>query len=202
MFMKLTDTFKSLPGIYIMTNIINGKVYVGESINIKNRLRMHRYRDNQVIHAAFQKYGIENFEVYVEYFPSFSKEDLVELEDKLVIKFDCKVPNGYNVCERGNDWTGRKHSKETISKMSKERSGEKHPLFGTKWSKSHLEKKSKLKITDLDNICELYFNQMLSTVEIGKIYNIGHNAVYRYLIRNGKTPRKVNEYIKPRLVTS
>lgn len=196
--MKLSDIFENLPGIYIMTNLINGKVYIGESVNIKNRMRKHKNGRFQIIHEAIKKYGMNNFEIYVEYLPDFKKNDLIELEKELIIKFNCQAPNGYNLCSKSSNWIGRKHTKITKEKMSKDRTGDKHVLFGTKWSKDHLEKKVSIKSTELENISNLYLIEMLSTVEIGKIYGVSHNSVYRFLKRNGIQPRKVNEYIKPK----
>ena len=55
-------------GIYLITNNINGKVYVGQSTNIERRWKEHRTRMKKptveydsLLHKAFRKYGIENF---------------------------------------------------------------------------------------------------------------------------------------------
>ena len=57
-------------GIYKIENKVNGKVYIGQSIDIGNRLRQHRYRAfNQkdkktyslYLYAAIRKYGKDNF---------------------------------------------------------------------------------------------------------------------------------------------
>lgn len=198
-YMKLSDKFEKLPGIYIIKNSKNGKVYIGESVNVQSRIRKHKVVTTQIIHKAFEKYGIENFDVYVEYFPDFKKKDLVELEGELIVKFNSLAPNGYNVLKEGSNWGGCKHSDETKKKMSDDRSGSKHPSFGKKWSSSQYEIRNSIKLEELDNIVDLYFNKMLSTTEIAKIYQVSHNSVYRFLKRNGKQPRKINEYIKPRI---
>jgi group I intron endonuclease len=58
---------KNITGIYAIRNIINNKVYVGSSKNIKNRWRNHRCQLNKRIsHSphlqnAWNKYGKENF---------------------------------------------------------------------------------------------------------------------------------------------
>jgi group I intron endonuclease len=193
--MKINDKFENLPGIYIIKNLVNGKVYIGESLNVKTRMRKHKTVSLQVIHNAFKKHGMMNFEIYVEYFPNFTKKDLVDLERELIIKFNCQSPNGYNILNEGSNWIGKKHSEETKKKMSEDRSGTKHTLYGTKWSDSHLQKKTSINIEELDNIIDLYFNQMKSTPEIGKIYNVSHSSVYRFLKRNGQQPRKVNSHL-------
>lgn len=49
-------------GIYKITNLINQKVYIGQSINIEKRWQDHCATvDNCAIHRAIQKYGKENF---------------------------------------------------------------------------------------------------------------------------------------------
>lgn len=53
--------------IYGVRNIVNGKWYVGQTVNFKNRmqdhLRMARYHyDRCVFHSAIRKYGKDSFE--------------------------------------------------------------------------------------------------------------------------------------------
>ena len=56
-------------GIYKITNKINNKIYIGQSIDIKERWKQHFYKAynkkesgyNSAIHQAFRKYGYENF---------------------------------------------------------------------------------------------------------------------------------------------
>jgi group I intron endonuclease len=116
--MKLTDKFEKCPGIYIFTNLINGKVYVGETLNIERRIPEHLSKTNQIIHRAIRKYGVENFKVEVYYLPDFKEKDLVELQDQLIIKFNCLLPKGYNACYGQGGSSGRIFTEETRSKMS------------------------------------------------------------------------------------
>lgn len=56
-------------GIYKVTNLINNKVYIGQSIDIERRKYSHIYSSshpntpdyNVRFHQALRKYGIENF---------------------------------------------------------------------------------------------------------------------------------------------
>ena len=56
-------------GIYKITNKINGKVYIGQSINIERRWQQEKrcaFNESspaytQHISKAFRKYGLENF---------------------------------------------------------------------------------------------------------------------------------------------
>lgn len=53
-------------GIYKITNLINGKVYIGQSCQIQKRWSIHKWNaknnENQAhLYLAMRKYGIENF---------------------------------------------------------------------------------------------------------------------------------------------
>ena len=52
-------------GVYKITNKINGKCYIGKSIDIKARFSDHKKPSNlkshYKIYKAFVKYGVENF---------------------------------------------------------------------------------------------------------------------------------------------
>jgi group I intron endonuclease len=117
--MRLIDNFEKLPGVYIIKNLINGKYYIGESLNIKNRISQHCKGTSQIFHKAIKKYGINNFEVYVEYLQDFNKSDLIELEECLIIKYNSVSPKGYNICLKGSDCTGVQQSTESKLKKSK-----------------------------------------------------------------------------------
>lgn len=77
---QLTDRDKC--GIYVIRNKVNGKVYVGKSINIYKRIKQHvtnlntKSRDeNRHLIRAWHKYGRENFDYEVlEYLP---KDDTI-----------------------------------------------------------------------------------------------------------------------------
>ena len=57
-------------GIYKITNIINGKAYIGKSLNIEERFKSHKRKGfnpldkeyEKSLYRAFRKYGIEKFE--------------------------------------------------------------------------------------------------------------------------------------------
>lgn len=55
--------FKKYSGIYIVENLINGKAYIGQSIDMQRRLHNHFVgrRSNVILQRAIKKYGIECF---------------------------------------------------------------------------------------------------------------------------------------------
>lgn len=44
--MKLANRFKSKPGVYKITNLVNGKIYIGSSNNLSRRINQHKWYIN------------------------------------------------------------------------------------------------------------------------------------------------------------
>lgn len=87
--------------IYKITNKINGKSYIGQTVDFNRRKRNHfnkKEGDKEcyAIHQAFFKYGKENFSI--EVIEKCSKEELDEKE-KYYIKYfhSHHTENGYNL---------------------------------------------------------------------------------------------------------
>lgn len=94
-------------GIYKIENLINGKVYIGQSKDIQKRWTEHRKIAEKInetyrcsyIHNAIKKYGIENFSFSV--IEKCPLEDLDEKEIKWIAYYHSYVNdplcNGYNL---------------------------------------------------------------------------------------------------------
>lgn len=100
-------------GIYKITNQINQKCYIGQSINIESRWVHHKNYNKKYskypLYLAFKKYGINNFsfEIIEECLP----EELDEKE-QFYIKYYNSYKNGYNQDEGGQ---GRVNSSVKLS---------------------------------------------------------------------------------------
>lgn len=92
--------------IYQITNLINGKIYIGQTNNITKRWANHKCSNspNMPIARAIKKYGVDNFSFEVLY-QNISIEEIDELERKIIIEKDCRVPKGYNVAIGGHKHT-------------------------------------------------------------------------------------------------
>lgn len=92
--------------IYQITNLINNKIYIGQTNNIAKRWSNHKCCNspNMVIAKAIKKYGIENFKFEVLY-RNIPIEQIDDLEQKVIKEKNCRVPNGYNVAQGGAEHT-------------------------------------------------------------------------------------------------
>jgi group I intron endonuclease len=111
--------------IYVFTNKINGKKYVGQTINVNERYKQHfkdAKHDNLLFHNALEKYVEEGFlfEVIEEDIPL----DIVSEREKYWIsELNSKKPNGYNLTDGGEGTFGYKHTEESKKKMSSTKKG-------------------------------------------------------------------------------
>ena len=96
-------------GIYKITNKVNGKVYIGQSRDIKRRWYEHRKvkgdydRHSYPLYSAIEKYGIDNFEF--EIIEQCEIDELNNREIYWIDKFNALVEkmggNGYNLTKGG-----------------------------------------------------------------------------------------------------
>lgn len=90
-----------MTGIYKITNLVNNKIYIGQSVRIEKRWEDHKFysgKEHTALQAAFKKYGISNFSF--EVIEECPKEILDEREIYW-IKFYDSYNNGYNLTKGG-----------------------------------------------------------------------------------------------------
>lgn len=120
--------------IYKVTNTLNGKVYVGQTVKtLKERWAKHLSDKSGClgIKSALKKYGPENFTIE-QIDQAESLEELNKKESEWIAIIGSLSPFGYNLTTGGDHY---RLSQESRDKMSKS-------LTGRKLSKSHIEKMS------------------------------------------------------------
>lgn len=89
--------------LYRITNKINKKIYIGQSVDPRSRWTAHK-RDAKkavsVISKAIHKHGVDNFEFEV-IASCIGWQNANDTETLLVTQYNCQVPNGYNVAPGG-----------------------------------------------------------------------------------------------------
>ena len=84
-------------GIYKIENKINGKIYIGQSVNIERRWKDHRVRSkykNEILYDDIREYGIENFNwIIIE---ECNKTELKNKEKYYIKLYNSLYPYGYN----------------------------------------------------------------------------------------------------------
>jgi group I intron endonuclease len=140
--------------IYKVTNILNGKMYIGQSTDPRRRFAEHISRDcekcglHSRIGRALKKHGKEKFEFTVLcWCPDKTYADMVEI--KLIEAHDTRRV-GYNICVGGEGLGsgtdhpkyGRKESEESRRKKSHARLGARNPNYGKKLTPATLSKLS------------------------------------------------------------
>ena len=120
---KKKDEIDAICGIYMIkcnrTKSSNG-IYIGQSVNIKYRLRKHKEslrrngHDNKHLQRIWNKYKEESFEFSIV--EICEKESLTEREIHWIDFYDC-IKNGINQ-KGGSESLGFKHTEETKKILS------------------------------------------------------------------------------------
>jgi group I intron endonuclease len=118
--------------IYLITNLINGKVYVGQTLDYKRRMKKHEKSGKNPKYYfpyAIRKYGWENFtkEILIDDVP---EEDLDNLEINYIDFYNSSNrEKGYNCTKGGGGISGYKFTEEQRMAQSK-RSTKNHSVEG------------------------------------------------------------------------
>ena len=139
--------------IYLITNTVNGKPYVGQAKSLEARwkehckaARGHKKSDFVLlVHRAMRKYGEDKFSLQVLERDVPSANRLNELEIAWIYLMDSKVPHGYNQNDGGGCQRGWKPSKATRRKIGNANRGRIVPaevgrkISGANTGKTHSE---------------------------------------------------------------
>lgn len=163
--------------IYAYINKINGKMYIGQTINPEKRYNAHKSNyqnpNNQeydsLIHRAFRKYGFENFEYKILAKNIEDIEMLNKLEIFFIQNYNTQVPNGYNVESGGKNCNRPKtleHRKKEIWGQAKLTEEEVIEL-----RKAYQNKKSPTEIYNQKYKERLHYNSFLN-IWTGRRYGL------------------------------
>lgn len=128
--------------IYRITNLINEKSYIGQTIqSLESRIDAHHKNaqngSNFAIHRAIRKYGIENFKYEILTFCE-SNQELNDQESFYISYFNTFTGNknhkGYNMTSGGSSKKYSDEVREKLSKRASEKIGDKNPFFNRKHS--------------------------------------------------------------------
>lgn len=139
--------------IYKATNKVNGKMYIGQTVQPLNRricghISRSLNKDSSYFHRAINRYGKENFEwEIIAECNSLEELNIAEIE---MIKKHNLFESGYNLDFGGKGSIGFKHLEKTKKKMSESHMGEKNHNYGKVFTKEH---KEKLSNSHKDKIC-------------------------------------------------
>ncbi len=203
----------SIPGIYKITSITTGKIYIGCASNVRTRINGHIYalrkktHNNSYLQNAWIKYGEKNF-----IFEIIEKCEIINLharEHYWVTLLNCLDKNiGYNLkptdpngCSIHSEETkqklriankGKKPSELCIQKLKERTISPKHKEImkksrkGIDYIKLHREKRGKKIINTTTNII---YN---SLTEVSELINMNKGSLSRILLgkRTNKTTFK------------
>ena len=131
--------------VYLITNIIDGKRYVGQTRQtLAKRWLAHTSKNRcRYLYNAIMKYGKENF--IIEPICEVPTRELAnEFEIEYIDRYKTLAPNGYNICVGGDNrthsWLGKKHSEASKLKMSISRKRHSGPNKGREFSGEWREK--------------------------------------------------------------
>jgi len=129
----ILSSIKDQAGIYMFFNLTNGNCYVGSSINLARRFRVHMFNVGSVklpLPLAINKYGLNNFAFLILQYCESKVEICVGLEQHYLDLYKPK----YNILKLAGSSQGFKHSPETIAKLKSMHAGKLHPRYNTKVS--------------------------------------------------------------------
>ena len=150
----------SKPGLYEIINIVNGKKYIGSSVDINRRwiehrtkLKCNRHR-NKHLQNSYKKHGVNSFVFRV--LALVEPEEAIRLENVLLAsgKYEYNIAESAIAPNLGKTGKlcpsyGRKHTEEELVKMSEAQVGEKNHNYGktgklASWyGKSHSEEEKR-----------------------------------------------------------
>lgn len=157
----MNNCLNKICGIYKIENKFNGKIYIGQSINIKKRFYIHRYNAynkknkdvyNLYLYEAIRKYGKENF--LYEIIEKCDKNILNEREKYWIEYYKSnKKENGYNLSDGGNNiYTKHLNNSSNITSKKQRVNEIKELLLNSKMSIQEIARRYNITVESVTNI--------------------------------------------------
>lgn len=177
-------------GIYKIENKINGKVYIGQSIDVYKRWKQHTCELNKGSHHnvllqnSWNKYGEDNF--IFKLLKTCERVELDYFEECLVKEYD-SFNSGFNLNSGGKSF--REISDETRKKLSDFQTNKtEEEKTKVKINRRKAQEDSFTPILQIDlegNIVKIWNTQR----ECGDTLKISHGSIWRCLTKQRKTCR-------------
>ena len=186
--------------VYKYTNIHNGKVYIGQTINESKRrekwFNLNAPYAGNYINRARIKYGLESFKYEVLFEIETDdeivlRETLDNIESKYISLYKAKDSRyGYNLSDGGKSGVGQVVTKETRAKISKAHRGLKKPMSDVgklNISKAHKEPRPYMrkKIVQLTKEGEV-LKVWNGIKEAASALNLNHSNISAALTKSGR----------------
>lgn len=148
-------------GVYAIANLINGKVYVGSSVDLKRRENEHFNALKTGCHPipylqrSWEKYGPENF-VFLVLETCMPEECFVREQGWLDDLEPYRFENGYNRSPSAGSCLGFRHTKMTKQKMSERMAGVPMP----DWVKTKIAESLRGKVKSAEHRANLWKNRV------------------------------------------
>lgn len=130
-----------IQGVYSIRNVLNGKIYVGSSVDVFSRWADHKYEASRdkykyPLYNAIRKYGLDKFEFSVV--EEVKETALLNARETSWIAYYKAASSeyGYNICKEAATTFGYRHSEESKLKMSLTKKG-KNRKHSEDWRKRH-----------------------------------------------------------------
>lgn len=190
-----------MQGIYKIVNLLNDKVYIGSSKDIRERWRQHRNKLTNNVHSntylqrAWNKYGSNSFKFSVIE-EVINTDNLIEREQYYMDKLDPE----YNIIPKADRSKMSERTKKKISET----------LEGRELSEKHSEKLNKLntgashpagKITKKEGteIKRTYeSNKEKTQKELAQQYDVHRRTILRIVNGNHWTTKELGSNSRPR----
>jgi hypothetical protein len=132
--------------VYLTTNLINGKQYVGDhsTNNLDHKRTRNYFGSGKLIILSIKKHGKSNFKKEIlEFFPS--KAESFKNQEKYIQLYKTQYPDGYNLSPLGGNCVAGCHAEESKRKIGDSNRGDKNGMYGkvpseksiSKWKESH-----------------------------------------------------------------